>query len=152
MRAIALAILACMLLAGCRTHGLLTPAASAGPSRTDTTASAPATATPPERPPANTPAVFTDNPSILNSRPLPFDSWSRLGNGDALALYFTVGSPDCSGVHATVRETTETVAVELRGGSLPQALGRMCTMIAVLGTLDVPLQSPLGDRTVLSVY
>ena len=33
----------------------------------------------------------------------------------------------------------------------PEAVGRMCTMIAVLGTLTVPLQDRLGDRTVLSV-
>ncbi|WP_156419143.1 hypothetical protein [Mycobacterium kyorinense] len=49
-------------------------------------------------------------------------------------------------------ETAETVAVELRSGTLPQAVGRMCPMIAVFGTLDVPLQSPLGDRHVVTVF
>jgi hypothetical protein len=67
-------------------------------------------------------------------------------------LYFTVGSPECSGVHANVSETSETVAVEFRSGTLPEAVGRMCTMIAVFGSVDVPLQNPLGDRQVLSVY
>jgi hypothetical protein len=152
MRAIVLAIVACIPLAGCGTHGLPTPVASAEPSAVETTAGAPEPATPPEGPPGNTGVVLTDNPSIVNSRPLRFDSWSRLTTDDALALHFTIGSPECSGVHATVRETTETVAVELRSGSLPEAVGRMCTMIAVFGMLDVPLQSPLGDRTVLSVY
>ena len=67
-------------------------------------------------------------------------------------MHFTTGSPECYGVHAHRAETTETVTVELRAGSLPEAVGRMCIMIAVFGTLEVPLQSPLGDREVLSVY
>ena len=64
---------------------------------------------------------------------MPVESWSRLPNDDALAVHFTTGSPECYGVHATVRETTETVTVELRSGSLPEAVGRMCIMIAVFG-------------------
>jgi hypothetical protein len=143
MRAIAPVLLACILLAGCGTP------AAAGPRPTET---APTTVAPPERPPGNPGVVFTDNPSIVNSYPLPFDAWSRLGTDDAVAVHFTLGSPDCYGVHTTVHETTEAVTVELRGGSLPEAVGRVCTMIAVFGTLHVPLQNPLGDRTVLSVY
>jgi hypothetical protein len=96
--------------------------------------------------------MFTDNPSIVDSRPLAFDSWSRVGTHQALAVHFTIGSPECFGVHANVRETPDTVAVELRSGTLPEAAGRVCTMIAVSGTLEVPLQTPLGDRTVLSVH
>jgi hypothetical protein len=139
MRAFALAVVACIGLFGCGTPASAEPAA-------------PTTATPPEQPPDNPGVVFTDNPSIVNSHRLQFDSWSRVGTDDALALHFTVGSPECTGVHATVDETAETVAVELRSGSLPEAAGRVCTMIAVFGTLDVPLLAPLGDRTVLSVH
>jgi hypothetical protein len=139
MRAFALALAACISLVGCATLASAEPAAST-------------TATPPEQPPDNAGVVFTDNPSIVNSRPLQFDSWNRLDTDDALALHFTVGSPECTSVHATVHETAETVAIELRSGSLPEAVGRVCTMIAVLGTLDVELQTPLGDRTVRSVY
>lgn len=152
MRANALALVACILLTSCGTGGLHTPAASAGPSTTETSAAAPTTATPPERPPINPGVVFTDNPSIVDSRPLPFDSWSGLGSDEAVTLQITAGSPECYGVHATVHETAEIVAVELRSGSLPEAVGRVCIMIAVLGTLDVPLQTRLGDRKVLSVY
>ena len=147
MRAFAPVLLACVLLAGCAAHGPDSAFDLAG-----TTTPAPATATPPERPPGNPAVGFTDNPLIVNSRPLPIDSWSRLGGGDALELYFTVGSPDCSGVHATARETPDTVAVELRVGTLPEAIGRMCTMIVVFGTLNVPLRSPIRDRQVLAVY
>ena len=150
MRVLALAVISCVLcvlVAGCGSHGFDTASASAGPAPSVST-----TTTPPERAADNPAVVFTDNPALVDSRPLPFDSWTRVNNGDALALNFTLGSPDCFGVHATVHETAETVAVELRSGSRPEAVGRMCTMIAVFGTLDVPLPSPLGDRQVLSVF
>ncbi len=137
MRTIVLALLVCSFLAA---GGV--PVAAADPT----------TVAPPERPSGEPGVVFTDNPSIVDPHPMPVDSWSRLPNDDALAVHFTTGSPECYGVHATVRETAQTVTVELRSGSLPEAVGRMCIMIAVFGTVEVPLQSPLGDRKVLSVY
>ena len=54
-------------------------------------------------------------------------------------------------MHATTQETADAVTVALSGGSLPASAGRMCIMLAVTGTLVVPLQGPLGDRQVLSV-
>jgi hypothetical protein len=93
---------------------------------------------------------FTDNPSILDSHPLPLESWRVVGE-DVLALQFTTGTPECFGVHAIVHETPEAVAVELRGGTLPEALGRACIMIAVFGSLDVQLQQPLGGREVIAL-
>ena len=99
---------------------------------------------------ADTHVVFDNNPSIVDSHPLHFDSWSRVDDDNAVAVDFTTGTPECYGVHATAHETAETVAIELRGGTLPEAVGRACIMIAVLGTLVVPLQHPLGDRAVLS--
>ena len=47
-------------------------------------------------------------------------------------------------------ETGDTVTVDLQGGMLPGAVNRTCIMIALFGTLEVPLQAPLGDRQVLS--
>jgi hypothetical protein len=93
---------------------------------------------------------FTDNPSIVDSHPLHFESWRVVGE-DVVALQFTTGTPECFGVHAIVHETPETVAVELRGGTLPEAVGRACIMIAVFGSLDVHLREPLGDREVISL-
>jgi hypothetical protein len=111
----------------------------------------PTTVAPPEIPP--TPGeVFTNDPSIVDPHPMSVESWSRLGAGDVLALHFTTGTPECYGVNATVRETAENVTVELRGGTRPDAVGRACIMIALSGTLEVPLQSPVGHRQVLSVY
>jgi hypothetical protein len=94
--------------------------------------------------------VFTDSSSIVDPRPMPIESWSRVGNERAVAVHFTSGTPACNGVHATTQETADEVTVTLTGGSLPAAAGRMCIMLAVTGTLVVPLKSPLGDRQVLS--
>ncbi len=117
----------CTVVVGSGGYGLLAPAASADPV-----------------------TEFTDNPSIVDSHPLHFESWRVVG-ADVVALQFTTGTPECFGVHAIVRETPETVAVELRGGTLPEAVGRACIMIAVFGSLNVQLQEPLGDRQVISL-
>jgi hypothetical protein len=106
--------------------------------------------TTPEQTPSEPGMVFTDNPLIIDSRTLPFETWSRLDNGNALRLYFNVASPDCTGVHATVRETSDSVFVNLRSGTLPDAVGKICTRVVVPGILDVPLREPLGGRHVLS--
>lgn len=94
--------------------------------------------------------AFTDNASIVDPRPIPVESWSRVANDRAVAVHFTSGTPACNGVHATAQETEDAVTVTLTGGSLPPVAGRMCIMLAVTGTLVVPLKSPLGDRQVLS--
>jgi hypothetical protein len=122
MRASPLAVLMCTILVGCGA-----PAASADPV-----------------------TEFTDNPSIVDSHPLHFESWRAVGE-DVVAVQFTTGTPECFGVHAIVHETPETVAIELRGGTLPEAVGRACIMIAVFGSLDVQLQAPLDDREVISL-
>lgn len=59
--------------------------------------------------------------------------------------------PECFGVHAEVQETADIVAVKLRSGTMPKAVGQACTMIALFGTLTAQLQSPVGDRAVVSI-
>lgn len=78
------------------------------------------------------------------------ESWSRAAVDNAVNVNFTSGTDTCYGVHAVVQETEETVTVDLQGGTLPEAVGRACIMIALFGTLEVPLQAPLGDRQVFS--
>ncbi|MBB5914616.1 hypothetical protein BJY24_003483 [Nocardia transvalensis] len=112
-----------------------------------TTKSGPSTPT--EQEPPQPGRMFTANPAITRGGPIPFESWSRVAP-DRIAVNFQIGSPECYGVDETTTETGDTVTVELRAGSLPEAAGRMCTMIAVFGTLEVPLKQPLGDRKVLS--
>jgi hypothetical protein len=127
MRTSPISALMCTVLFGGGGYGLLAPAASAAPF-----------------------SKFTDNPSIVDSHPLPVESW-RVVSDDVVALQFTTGTPECFGVHAIVHETPEAVAVELRSGTLPEAVVRTCIMIAVFGSPDVQLQEPLGDREVTSL-
>ncbi|BBY45058.1 hypothetical protein [Mycolicibacterium celeriflavum] len=96
--------------------------------------------------------VFTDNPAIVDAHPMRAESFSRAADDRAIAVHFTTGTPQCYGVHATVQETPDVVTVALRGGTLPEAVGRACIMIAVSGTLDVALQDPLGTRQVLTAF
>ena len=109
----------------------------------------PATVVVPEVPPDPARAVFTDNPQIVDPRPLTVESWSRAGDG--LTVNFTTGTPQCYGVHAHITEAPGTVTVALWGGTLPEAVDRACIAIAVFGTLELPLRAPFGDREVLAV-
>jgi hypothetical protein len=103
---------------------------------------------PPEVPAGG--VAFVDDPNLVNAHPARVEGWSRLPNPDAVAVHFTSGTPECHGAHATAVETPESVTVDLRTGTRPDATNRACIMIALFGTLDVPLQAPLGDRLVLS--
>jgi hypothetical protein len=103
-----------------------------------------------ERPEAGGATPFTDNPAIVDSRLQAMDSWSRLPDDRAMAVHFTSGTPACYGVHAEVQETPDIVAVKLHAGTLPGGQ-RVCTMIAVPGTLAVGLQAPVGNRAVVSI-
>ncbi|MEV0252543.1 hypothetical protein AB0H76_38560 [Nocardia sp. NPDC050712] len=93
--------------------------------------------------------TFTADPTIVGAHPIPFTGWTRVG-ADKIAVHFQAGNPACYGVDATTTETAKTVTVEVRSGTLADAVGRMCTMEIVFGTLEIPLTSPLGDRKVLS--
>ncbi|MFO7162214.1 MAG: hypothetical protein DIU75_002590 [Mycolicibacterium hassiacum] len=105
----------------------------------------------PERPDA-VGVRFVDNPAIVDSHPLRPDAFSRVPGDNAVAVHFTTGVPECYGVRATVSETAEAVTVALRGGVVPEAVGRPCIMMAVVGTLEVPLAAPLGSRAVLAEF
>ncbi|MGV9666188.1 hypothetical protein ACWDUL_14610 [Nocardia niigatensis] len=106
-------------------------------------------ATPTEAPNGQIGRAFTPNPNIVSPHGISFDSWTRVA-ADKIAVNFQTGSPECYGVDAAVTETSSTVTVDLKSGTLPEAVGKMCTMIAVFGTLEIQLKSPLGDRKVLS--
>jgi len=103
----------------------------------------------PERP-DYTGVLFADHPALVDPHPLRAESWSRLADEHAIAVHFTTGTPQCYGVHATVTETPDAVVVDLQGGTLPEAAGRACIMIAVAGSVEVGLQQPVGDRKVLA--
>lgn len=113
------------------------------------TAATSATSTPTEAPNGQIGRPFTADPTIVSPHSISFDSWTRLAP-DRIAVNFQTGSPECYGIDATVTETSSSVTVDLKSGTLPTAVGKMCTMIAVFGTLEIPLKAPLGDRKVLS--
>ncbi len=136
-------VLGCLVAAGC--GGSDNDAAQPKPS----TSSSAAPSTPIEDPGGNTGRSFTADPTIVGAHAIPFTSWTKVAD-DRIAVNFQTGSPECYGVDVTVRETDSTVTVELRSGSRADAVGRMCTMIAVFGTIEVPLGKPLGNRQVLS--
>ncbi|MBF6350434.1 hypothetical protein IU448_15625 [Nocardia flavorosea] len=125
----------------------------AEPGPPPTPSAAPATgkppSTPPEDPAADPGRIFTADPTIVGAHPIPITSWTRVGD-DRIAVHFETGVPECYGVDASVTETETTVTVELRGGTRADATGKMCVMMAVFGTLEVQLDTPLADRQVLS--
>ncbi|MEU7140628.1 hypothetical protein ABZ942_14350 [Nocardia sp. NPDC046473] len=136
-------VLGCLAAAGCGGSDN----AGAQPKTSTTTSAAPSTPT--EDTGGNIGRDFTADPTIVNGRPIPFSSWTRLAD-DRIAVNFQTGTPECYGVDVTVRETDSTVTVELRSGTRADAVGRMCTMNAVFGTVAVPLKAPLSNRQVLS--
>lgn len=111
---------------------------------------APTTTEPVERPLSSDELLFADRADITDVAPLRLDSWSRLDGARGIRVYFVSGTPACYGVHATTSQSADAVTVDLRSGALPESAGKMCSAKAVLGALDIPLDTPLGDRAVLS--
>ncbi|MBO0676204.1 hypothetical protein JRC04_01865 [Mycolicibacterium sp. S2-37] len=109
---------------------------------------APTTTDPVERPLSSAEILFGDRSDIVETAPLNFDSWSRIGDG--VRVYFVSGTPTCYGVHATAAETPDAVTIRLQEGLLPEASNRRCTANGVLGAIDVALDAPIGDRTLLT--
>jgi len=109
-----------------------------------------ADATPLPEVPVSPGSTFVDEPSIVDPHPLTAESWGRLDPEPALALNISIGSPDCYGVDATVRETDQTVTVTLTSGRRPDRERMVCTMMIMPGRIIVPLADPVGGRAVLT--
>lgn len=105
--------------------------------------------TPVEAPNAEQGQPFTARPDIIRAVPAPVESWKKIDDR-TLAIQFVTGTPECYGADVTVTETDEAVTLALRTGTLPEAKDKMCIALAVVGTLEVTLDAPLGDRTVLN--
>jgi hypothetical protein len=140
MRKIVAAALLCTALAGC---------SSGGSSQSGAPASTPAAPAVTEDPNATDGLTLRSDPSIVNARAIGFQSWTKVAS-DRIAVHFETGSPVCYGVDATTSETAATVTVLLKSGTKPDAVGKMCPMLAMIATLEIPLRSPLNGRTVVS--
>lgn len=132
MRVVAVAGLVGLLLAA----GCPTAAADPGPVAV------------PEVPADPARTLFTDNSAIVDPHLTRVESFSR--DGDRLLVNFTAGTPDCFGVHLMTQETPDAVVIDLRGGTPPEAVGKMCIALAVHGSAEVRLHAPLGVRQVLA--
>ncbi|HEY9265695.1 MAG TPA: hypothetical protein VIQ11_13920, partial [Mycobacterium sp.] len=83
-------------------------ACGAGPA----SAQAPAPVPVPETAPGTPAAMFVDDPSIVAAYPNRPQAWSRTADERTVRLHFTIGTPDCYGATATVRESAEDVVVD----------------------------------------
>ncbi|NLE79422.1 MAG: hypothetical protein GX610_07510 [Rhodococcus sp.] len=92
--------------------------------------------------------AFTPRPDIVRGHETPIESWSEV-DPRTIALNFTTGTPECYGVDPVVTETDATIEVSVRTGALPETADKMCVLIAVMGTVEVPLETPIGDRDVV---
>ncbi|MEV6555959.1 hypothetical protein AB0M22_09600 [Nocardia sp. NPDC051756] len=137
------------LVLGCLAATACGGSDDAAPQPKTSTSTSAAPSTPTEDTGGNRGREFTADPTIVSPRPMAFSSWTRLAD-DRIAVNFQTGTPECYGVDATVRETDSAVTVELRSGTRADAVGRMCTMNAVFGSLELTLKTPLGNRPVLS--
>ncbi|KUI22295.1 hypothetical protein [Mycobacterium sp. GA-2829] len=113
---------------------------------------APTSAEPVERPLSSTEVLVSARPDVVDTEPVAVDAWSPLPSPDAIRVYFLSGTPACYGVRAVTTETADAVTVELQSGLLPEATNRLCTAKGVLAATDIALETPLGNREVLSRY
>jgi hypothetical protein len=136
-----------LVVSACGSDGAADPEPGLSPTSAPAPANTPATPT--EDPAADPGHLFTADPSIVGAHPVPFTSWTKVAE-DRIAIHFETGVPECYGVDATATEDDSAVTVELRTGTRADAVDKMCVMMAVFGTLEIPLDAPLGDRRVLS--
>ncbi|MBT1258288.1 hypothetical protein KHP11_27890 [Rhodococcus erythropolis] len=93
--------------------------------------------------------MLSSSADLTNTHPVSVTSYSLVeGAGKNIALNFESGSPGCFGVNVSVHETVSDVTVNVKVGTLPSAVGMACTMEVVEATVEVPLDAPLGNRTV----
>ncbi len=74
----------------------------------------------------------------------------RVVGSQRLVLEYAIGLPRCDGVLAPpqVAETSTTVTVTLHRIPVPVPPQTACPQLAMIKTVEVPLRSPLGGRTV----
>lgn len=99
---------------------------------------------PPHGDPSEDPPPDTDSGSIA------VDSFYR-HDGRHLSLNYTNGVPECYGEagRPRVEERDDAVVVRIPRINLDPNPDKVCIEIALMGTVDITLDSPLGSRPVL---
>ncbi|QCB50304.1 hypothetical protein E5720_05295 [Rhodococcus sp. PAMC28707] len=153
MRFLAAGVLLCILLVGCAseatTAGRVDVDTTSSPAATDPLRSPSSPPVPVEVPVGEVGTMFESTPELIRAAPTPFESWSQI-SPNTIAIHFVTGTPECYGADAKVTETDTEVVIALRTGTRQEAADKACIMVAVYGTMQMTLHSPLGDRTVVN--
>lgn len=101
-------------------------------------------------PDAGEPELVTPRPGMADVRPIPWERAEPVGDA-RLRVHWTGGVEPCYVLdRVEVTETAETVTVTLFQGSDPTAPpDQACIEIGVFKAVEVDLEAPLGDRTVV---
>jgi hypothetical protein len=99
--------------------------------------------------PTAAPEAATDVQSrsdLLNEADLEWTRWEIL-DGTHVRVFFVGDNPKCHGIHTTVEETSTTVTIALRQGTVPDA-PEACAAVAYQGSALVSLASPVAARSI----
>jgi len=88
-------------------------------------------------------------PNITDPRPHPIDDVVVSEDGTTVGVRYEAASEPCSGAVAEVAETADTIEVTLETGLNPDAASMSCIAQIIRYELAVPLDEPLGDRTIV---
>lgn len=141
---------ALLLLAACGDDDTEVGAPS-GPDGRATTVpgDAPVTGPPLDGPGSGATRVEPD-PSAVDARPVPFDPATAVASDVGVVVQFESGVAPCYVLQRVeVTETPDTVEIGLFVGTQAGAEDAVCIEIAQLYEVEVPLDAPLGDRTVV---
>ncbi|OZF05385.1 hypothetical protein [Rhodococcoides fascians] len=151
MRFLAAGVLLCVLLVGCGND----PADGGDDVEATTPTSAQlmhspsAPPVPVEVPVGDVGTMFESTPGLVRAVSTPFESWSQI-SPNTIAIHFVTGTPECYGAEVEVTESDTEVIIALRTGTLPEAADKACIMVAVYGTMQMTLSSPVGDRAIVN--
>ncbi len=152
MRFLAAGVLLCVLVVGCSSGSARDNADVETTTNAATTELKRGQSAPPvpvEVPVGEVGTMFDSTPGLVRATATPFESWSQV-SPHTIAIHFVTGTPECYGADAQVTETDTEVIVALRTGTLPHAENKACIMVAVYGTMQMTLESPLGSRTIVN--
>jgi hypothetical protein len=140
MRALAVVLVA-GLLAGCAERGSI----GSGPD-------APVTGSPAPGPSVPSPAALevTPRPGLVDVRPQAWDRAEVVGPR-RVRVEFYGGVEECEGLdHIEVDETVRRVTIALFVGRVPEA--QVCIEIAVLKSVTIEVEEPVGDRELVDGF
>jgi len=95
--------------------------------------------------------VLRTDEEPLDPEPVPLDGWEQVGE-DVLRLYVTSGPSRCHGAEVDLAENEDEIRVGVSVGVRASAGELACAAVTVESIVDVPLESPVGDREVVDTH